>query len=72
MPRGKDDSCAASTGSRIKGRRGGGEKKKKRKGAGREQTAITVSGLIKRPSRMEAILILADAFKAATGAHELM
>lgn len=71
MPRGKDDSCAASTGSRIKGRRGEG-KKKKRKRAGREQTAITVSGLIKRPSRMEAILILADAFKAATGAHELM
>lgn len=51
---------------------GGGREKKKRKGAGREQTAITVSGLIKRPSRMEAILILADAFKAATGAHELM
>lgn len=70
MPRGKDDSCAASTGSGIKGRRGG--RKKKKKGAGREQTAITVSGLIKRPSRMEAILILADAFKAATGAHELM
>lgn len=57
----------------LKGGGGGGrEKKKKRKGAGREQTAITVSGLIKRPSRMEAILILADAFKAATGAHELM
>lgn len=52
--------------------KGGRGEEKKRRREGREQTAITVSGLIKRPSRMEPILILADAFKAATRAHELM